>query len=285
MTTKEKTVSPEQQEQLRQKFNPDGSVLRTIQLNLTDILIEFDRVCRKNGIQYWLDLGTLLGAARHKGFIPWDDDLDICIMKKDHKKLVKALKKDLQEPFSFIDANTPETNPRRWARVLNTNITIARKYGTSAESGEPVEKEENIWLDVFLMINATVKSSRMIDPFFGRCYRRRYNSLKDGGINHIIGICLYPFARLLVQFMYLWGRIFWRDCFVYDYGSGFYALRKSADIFPLSQLEFEGHQFPAPLRYDDYLKRIYGDWEKVPDPDKINNHNILRIVKQTSVTN
>jgi len=280
MTAKDKIITPELQEQLRQRYNPDGSVLRTIQLNLTDILIEFDRVCRKNDIRYWLDLGTLLGAARHKGFIPWDDDLDICIMKKDHRKLAKALKKDLQPPFSFIDANTAKGNPRRWARVLNNNITISRMYGTSPKTGEPMEREENIWLDVFMMINATVKSSKRIDPFFGRCYRRRYNSLEDGSFKHFIGICLYPFAQLLVQFMYLWGKVFRRDCFVYDFGSGFYALRRSADIFPLGEIEFEGHKFPAPGRYDDYLKRIYGDWEKVPDSDKINNHNILRIVQQ-----
>ena len=65
------------QQELRSLYNPDGSRLRTIQLNLLDILIEFDRICRNNEIPYWLDSGTLIGAARHGGFIPWDDDLDV----------------------------------------------------------------------------------------------------------------------------------------------------------------------------------------------------------------
>ena len=87
------------QEQLRKQYNPDGSQLRTIQLCLLDILIEFDRVCRKNGISYWIDSGTLIGAARHGGFIPWDDDLDVCILRKDRKRVAQALTRDLREPF------------------------------------------------------------------------------------------------------------------------------------------------------------------------------------------
>lgn len=65
------------QEQLRVKYNPDGSLLRNAQLRMLEILIDFDRVCRKHDIKYWLSSGTLLGAVRHGGFIPWDDDLDV----------------------------------------------------------------------------------------------------------------------------------------------------------------------------------------------------------------
>ena len=77
---------------LRSEYNPDGSILRTVQLNLLDILIEFDRICRKHHIDYWLEYGTLLGAERHGGFIPWDDDLDVSILKKDKKRLERAIK-------------------------------------------------------------------------------------------------------------------------------------------------------------------------------------------------
>ena len=62
---------------LRQRFNPDGSLLRRQQMRMLELLIEVDRICKKHNIKYWLGSGTLIGAARHKGFIPWDDDLDI----------------------------------------------------------------------------------------------------------------------------------------------------------------------------------------------------------------
>ena len=79
------------QQQLREQYNPDGSQLRLLQLRILDILKEFDAICKKYNIPYWLDSGTLLGAARHGGFIPWDDDIDVCILKKDQKRLRQAM--------------------------------------------------------------------------------------------------------------------------------------------------------------------------------------------------
>ena len=62
---------------LKERYNPEGSKLRKNQLELVDILLDLAKICREHNIQWWLSSGTLLGAARHKGFIPWDDDLDI----------------------------------------------------------------------------------------------------------------------------------------------------------------------------------------------------------------
>ena len=73
------------------KYNGEGTILRKAQLRMLDMLIEVDKICRKYNIQYWLDFGTLLGAVRHQGFIPWDDDLDICVLRKDYKRLRKVL--------------------------------------------------------------------------------------------------------------------------------------------------------------------------------------------------
>ena len=73
------------------RFNPEGSVLRLHQMKMLRILEFVDRVCRKHGIRYWLSSGTLLGAARHGGFIPWDDDLDIEMLYRDYKRLMEVL--------------------------------------------------------------------------------------------------------------------------------------------------------------------------------------------------
>ena len=71
---------------LREKYSPDGSTLRKAQLRMLEMLKFIDGVCKDNGIEYWIDYGTLLGAARHGGFIPWDDDTDICMTIDNLKK-------------------------------------------------------------------------------------------------------------------------------------------------------------------------------------------------------
>ena len=68
-------------------FNPEGSILRKHQMKMVDILCVIDKICKKHKINYWLSSGTLLGAVRHQGFIPWDDDLDIAMPIDDFEQL------------------------------------------------------------------------------------------------------------------------------------------------------------------------------------------------------
>ena len=72
----------ETSEELKEKYNPDGSDTRRAQLRMLEMLHFIDDICKKNNIEYYINSGTLLGAVRHGGFIPWDDDLDICISRK-----------------------------------------------------------------------------------------------------------------------------------------------------------------------------------------------------------
>ena len=93
---------------LRARFNPDGSLLRRQQMRMLDILLEVDRICRKHNITYWLSSGTLIGAVRHKGFIPWDDDLDIEMLLPDYERLMKILPQELPDTMAL---QTQDTDP------------------------------------------------------------------------------------------------------------------------------------------------------------------------------
>lgn len=257
------------QEQLRKQYNPDGSQLRTIQLCLLDILIEFDRVCRKNGISYWIDSGTLIGAARHGGFIPWDDDLDVCILRKDRKRVAEALTRDLREPFIC------EPDRRSWIKVFNRNVTVSREVPVPGKTPSTTIQNQNIWIDVFVEHNGSARISRMISGFYGRCLRRRYGIINDGKLKHLTAVCLYPLTCLIASVARIWGRIIHPDTLIHDFGTGFYSERRLSDIFPTGEIEFEGHMFPAPSNIDGYLSRIYGDWNSLPKT--IDNHNIKGI--------
>lgn len=257
---------------LREQYNPEGSDLRILQIRLLDILIEFDRICRNSGIDYWLDGGTLLGAARHDGFLPWDDDIDVCILRKDKKRLKKALKRELSAPFKYED------EPSVWMKIFNQNISVSREV--SCKSGKIITKKENIWMDIFLIINGTPSISKKISAFYAPCFNRRFGKVKDGRLKRFIGICLYPIALFVVSIARYLGKFLHPGSLIYDYGTGYYAERRTNEVFPVRDIEFEGHRFLAPNRTEDYLARIHGDWKSLPD--HIYDHNISKIyIKDT----
>ena len=262
--------------QLRKQYNPDGSELRSLQLHLLDILIDFDRICRNNGIEYWLEYGTLIGAARHGGFIPWDDDLDVSIRKKDHKRLVQALKKDMPSNYYFIDADSKEVCTRRWGKLFNKNVSVLRNVDNPKGQGGSEMTKENIWLDVFYLINGTKPMSIKVNSFFGRCYRRKYRIIEDGWFNHMTGVILYPVAKIVVWAAKLYGRLFRRGVLINDYGTTYHSQRLTEDLFPLMDIEFEGHTFKAPHNIDHYLSAMWSDWKTIPQVKA--NHGIIKIV-------
>lgn len=118
--------------------------LRTLQLVELEILLEFDRICRKRGIRYTMIGGTLLGAARHKGFIPWDNDADVALLRSEYDRFVAALPEELDcDRFYFQDQNT--TKGYRWG------YGKLRRRGTSfiREGSENMPYEQGVFVDVF----------------------------------------------------------------------------------------------------------------------------------------
>lgn len=272
-------IKPEIQSELRGRFNPDGSMLRDIQISLLDILKEFDRVCRLNDIRYWLDSGTLIGAARHGAFIPWDDDLDVCILKSQKRRLLKALHKDLSAPYSVYDMSTGNGYRKHWLRVVNTSIKVTRKIPRPGTDLGYEVRVEPLWLDVFLQVSGTPSMSKRIDKFYGPCFRRFYGLTQDGVLRRVVGTALYPLSCLCVACARALGKLLSGDSLIHDYGTGFYSQRMRSEIFPLSEIIFEGESFPAPHDIKAYLNRIYGDYSQLPDLDRIETHNIISTQK------
>lgn len=94
------------QQELRARFNPDGSLLRRHQLRMLEMLTYIDGVCVQHDIPYWLSSGTLLGAVRHGGFIPWDDDVDIELLRRDYKRLLRVLRTEKEGRYRLQTHST-----------------------------------------------------------------------------------------------------------------------------------------------------------------------------------
>ena len=115
----------------------------------------------------------------------------------------------------------------------------------------------------------------MIDPLYGRCLRRISGAIDDGAIKKLAAYLLYPFARLAVLLADLCGRAFHRNSLMHDFGVPFYNIRTPQEVFPLQTVSFEGCEFPAPKDPDSYLRRIYGDWHRLPPESQRHNHEIV----------
>lgn len=104
--------------EVRSGFFVPGMVKRSWAAQI-DVLQEIDRICKKYNIQYFAEWGTLLGAIRHKGFIPWDDDMDICMKREDYTKFMQVAPMELPQGWALLNAYTDHRYTELLSRVVN----------------------------------------------------------------------------------------------------------------------------------------------------------------------
>ncbi len=256
------------QEQLRARFNPDNSLLRQIQLRQLEILKYVDDVCKKNDIPYWLSSGTLIGAVRHAGFIPWDDDLDIEMLKPDFDKLCGILK---AEPMAKFVLQTHDTDPEyvaSFAKVRDVNSELFEDCGA-----DRWYTYRGVYIDIFALVPS---NSAFITRITGSLQWRFLHSLaklNNSRIRKIMTTIMYTLLhRLLFPILTFLTSIGVNGRLRQLHGSTFIKPRFYKDIFPLKLGVFEGLSFPIPNAADQYLRRIYGDYTQLPDMEHLHVH-------------
>lgn len=252
-------------EDLRQKYNPDGSTLRKAQLRMLDILIVVDEIFRRNQIDYWLHGGTLLGAVRHKGFIPWDDDMDIAVRYSDLPRIRKILQAELPERYCYQDYTT---DPYFYLFIGK----VRDKYSLFDESDSYKLKERGIYIDIIPMEEIISKKKQCPINFvyrhclWGRCH------YSEKMVDKLLGYVAYYPIKLLIWFMRLRTKLFHTHLWGDAYGWAFTIEEKESDIFPVTDVEFEGHIFQSPANPDGFLRTIYGDYMQIPPEEKRETH-------------
>ncbi len=250
------------QNELRERYNPDGSTLRKQQLRMLEMLQYIDAVCKKHNIRYWLCSGTLLGAVRHGGFIPWDDDLDVEMLREDYKKFVKVMALEKNERYILQTNETDSAYFFSYAKLRDLHSCLKEVHSVDSHY-----KYSGIFVDIFVLEPSSslflAKISKNI-LFRSQIVFRKSNIFRK---------YLYVFLnKVLFPILSCISAICAKGQLRHIHGSYFLRPRYKNDIFPLGKLNFEGDFFPVPSNYDHYLRLIYGDYMTLPTTDSVTMH-------------
>lgn len=243
-----------------------------------DILVYFDSFCEEHNIQYMLAYGTLLGAVRHKGFIPWDDDIDVMLTRPNYCKLVKAFESEkyLYNRYQFVSIHNNDEYFAPLAKIYDSKTKVVQHYGQ-------IEKPEiGLYIDLFIIEALPINEKKQIECFkeadklrkaWGlscRKFSAKSKNIITAVIKTIISV---PFR--IIGYRYFAKRL---DslCSGFDYESSqqvavmVYGEGRKKEVFDKkfyderTQVQFNAKLFWAPLKYDIYLRQIYGDYMKLP---------------------
>lgn len=247
------------------KYNGDGTTLRKAQLRLLDMLIVFDEVCRKYNIQYFISGGTCLGAVRHGGFIPWDDDIDIDVWHTDYQRLKKILPKEL--PNNFI-MQMPETDCgfyRLYMRIVDKDSKVT--YPDNTQRDRMIN--QGLWIDI-LPLNKTFSYS--LKYYFDRIYGTPFKLIRVKGTSvplRILSYFLYPLSLLMKPVVELLNQLSPGEKITHSLGTKMTPRLLFSECFPPKPIAFEGRWFSGPAKPYDYLRSLYGEnYMSIPEKDK-----------------
>ena len=249
--------------------------LREIQLEELDMLKNITDFLDKQKIQYFLCGGTLLGAVRHKGFIPWDDDIDIFIPRKDYERFLKITENNIIYENYKVTSFEKSTLSYPFCKVLNEKISINSKSSL----------DKNLWIDVFPIDGypddyvMAKKLAKTVSKYKGIIYLhttsfmsiiKEHKSLK----NRALKIILKPLC-MIIPIKYCSKRIVTAvsKCNYDDsefvgeivWGYGICERVNKKNVFSKAvKLNFENQKFNCPAGYDEYLSSIYGEYMTPP---------------------
>ena len=253
-----------------------ASTLREHQECSLKILVVVDKICRENNIPYFLTNGTLLGAVRHKGCIPWDDDMDIAMLRPDYERFATIIQNLLPEPYEFVGPSTSDSYPMELGKVIDGSTTLIERWTYNQLGG--------VYLDIW-----------PLDAVSDKRWQRRLHFSAYKVLNRLIymrnrdpykrGHGVSSWWPRIVQALFKNGTLLrWmhklqtacdfdkcdKVCML-DNGERS-IISKSVIGERKDGYEFEGHRFYGPEDYDTYLRALYGEYMTIPPENKRRVH-------------
>ncbi len=249
----------------------------TLHSHILQILLSVDRVCREHNIRYYCWAGTMLGAVRHHGFIPWDDDMDICMPRPDYDRFMLHAHEWLPEPLEALSIETSADFPGTFGKIVDSSTTLIERGHSDYVAG--------IYIDVFPIDGITgnrlgqrlaTTRYKLLDKLFYFLHRDPYK--------HGHGPSAWLILLIQRLFTHEWVRRqlraantaydYNRSEYVLDYDDGFHGVIPKSILGTPQPVEFDGHQLMGVEHADEYLRQKYGvDYMVVPPHDKQRQHD------------
>ena len=257
--------------------------IKEIELQILDYI---DSVCKENKLRYFLAWGTLLGAVRHEGFIPWDDDIDIIMPREDYERLLSIINKSGNK-YKALSYKYEQEYYYPFAKVIDSATLVI-------ENGTVKTAKMGIWVDIF-PIDALPDDETQRRNIQDKCwmYRQIWGHALAWKTHSIIRGFAYKLG-CFACYLYGWKHAIKQlekvaistkktTCYV---GELIDCTKKydtmPADWFGSSVYKlFEGKEYPVPIGYDGYLTLAYGDYMKLPPVEKrVSNHSFTAYQKE-----
>lgn len=262
--------------------------IRPLQLRILEILLTTDRVCKQHHLRYYIIAGTMLGAIRHQGFIPWDDDIDIGMPRKDYDLLIANAKQWLPEAYELICAENDKTYPLPFAKIQDKNTTLIERIGLKYLGG--------VYIDVFPLDG--VPSSRIKQKIHFTQYfiykKLLYYSFRDP-YKHGKGISSWIplLCRKILKTESIQRTIrkiltkydFDESKYIADFDDGAKGIMPKQTLGVPTSVIFENNEVMGIENYDAYLSRKYGEYMTIPSKDKQRQHNFYYLDLTKSYNN
>ena len=256
-----------------------SNTLRNSQLFTLELLRFIDNVCNKYNIDYWITGGTLLGAVRHGGFIPWDDDVDINFMRKDYEKFIKVIPKEISR-YDYFKEECGLT-------LLRDNVNYFKDFKSVYDfEGDKYLLDENkymflqlAWLKPYIKIDCFPEDYVCEDKldYFSKKYlitKYKFNDeIRNGKKNfkEEFDMKYNELGFTLEKTKYFNDSLDTLNLYPLS-------LRRTEEVFPLNNIEFEGYLFKCPKNNDYYLKKLFGP-NYMMVPEVIETHNISDFIQ------
>lgn len=253
--------------------------LRDTQQALYTLLQEFDRVCRELSIPYVLFAGTMLGAVRHQGFIPWDDDLDVMMLRSDYDRFLREAERVLNREKFFLQKEFSQHWPMFFSKLRLNGTTYLEKYHPKDS-----RSHQGVYMDIFPCDNARKTGlGRKAQFYASKVVIAKALDARGYDTDSRKKKLFMAFCRLLPgkPFLMLTKSGKPDSDLVHSFLGG--ASGYGKNVYPRAyflrreQLRFQEGAYPVPRDFDALLQKLYGDYMRIPPPEQrvCKHHAIL----------